>query len=692
MLDHRPVERAVGPRPNLERLLQRRHRAGENLHRPRPRLDHPRQGLDIGGARLHRSHLHVLGRSIDRIGKAQLCGRAVALRRRPAHRIAVGLEHGQGGIERRHRFLERRNVGIPPADREQHVAEVVLPHGPVAGRGRFGAYRHRLLERRDRLVEHGHVGQPRAQRLLCLADVVLDLRPIGRVRLFRRQRQRLAIGRERRTQRLVVAGVVTFIAERIALADAEIGGPGLIPFLHRIERLAIELGRMPVVEIEHCRGGVGRIGVGDIEHILPQPLRLGLLAGKQRVGPRRGLVAELQRQPDGALRLGVVGQPGEPFQLGVGAHRFRALGDQLLQPLRPLLQLLLHVAGTVIGPDAEGIEHAVERIERHLLGARELLDIFLRLRRRRGDRQQQLAPFGPDRLVIGIVALRRRRVEGQHAPQRGIGPRQLPGPGLEVDFLADHGHHVAERIAAGGEMLEQRRGVGRILARRTVERRLARAGREPDHRAEAVRVERLAGDRHWAADRRQPLALDRCRRGLTGQHDHLPGRERIGAARVEQHDRHRGHLGQFVEDRLHRDHARAGARRTRKVGVGRGDEVLSLRLDAVPRIVDQRDVGILGVLLELRDRIAEFTAVGIEHPVDLEAEVAQQPVDVARILGRIGQHRQLLVLALPDHQRHAMHWLLRHRGERRGRQQCDEGEAAHHFTDFSSLSIEFSLS
>jgi len=61
----------------------------------------------------------------------------------------------------------------------------------------------------------------------------------------------------------------------------------------------------------------------------------------------------------------------------------------------------------------------------------------------------------------------------------------------------------------------------------------------------------------------------------------------------------------------------------------------------------------------------QFGAVRIENTVDLEAQIAQQPVDVTRVLARIGQCRQLLVFALSDDQRNTAHRFGRMGGERR---------------------------
>ena len=92
----------------------------------------------------------------------------------------------------------------------------------------------------------------------------------------------------------------------------------------------------------------------------------------------------------------------------------------------------------------------------------------------------------------------------------------------------------------------------------------------------------------------------------------------------------------------------------------------------MPGIIDQRDVGILSVVFELRDRLAHLVAIGVEHAGDIEAEVAEEPVDVARILSRVGQYGQLLVFALADHQRHPVHGAVL---RRRRKRQCDQAGA-----------------
>ena len=216
-------------------------------------------------------------------------------------------------------------------------------------------------------------------------------------------------------------------------------------------------------------------------------------------------------------------------------------------------------------------------------------------------------------------------------------------------------------------MLEQSRRIGRVLARRAIERRLARLRRKADHCPETVGG--LAGgrDRLGPAHRRQPLAhhRDRCR--LAWQQNHLPRRKRVGPAGIEEDDGHRRRLAQRLEQRLHRDHAGAGRLGGRHVGIGRREKILALGLDAVARIIDQRDIGVFRFTGKARNGVAHLLAIGVEHPVDLESEIAQQPVDVARLLLRVGQHRQLLVFALADDEGNAAQRLVLRR-DRTGQQ------------------------
>ena len=178
-----------------------------------------------------------------------------------------------------------------------------------------------------------------------------------------------------------------------------------------------------------------------------------------------GFGAEFERQVDGALRLRLVGEPGQPHQLDIGLGRARPACHEFLELLRACEELLFEVRLAAGGIDAQHLEHAVERVERHAFGLRDGLDIFARPIGRGGDLQQQLPPAVADRRRV--VARRLDRLaERQHPAQRRIGPGQLPRLGLEINLLAHQRHQIAEGVTAGGKMLEQRRSVRRVLARR----------------------------------------------------------------------------------------------------------------------------------------------------------------------------------------------------------------------------------
>ena len=58
--------------------------------------------------------------------------------------------------------------------------------------------------------------------------------------------------------------------------------------------------------------------------------------------------------------------------------------------------------------------------------------------------------------------------------------------------------------------------------------------------------------------------------------------------------------------------------------------ILPADFDAVAGIIDQRHVGVLRILYEILDA-SRNSSRRHEHAVDVEAEIAQQIVDVARV-------------------------------------------------------------
>ena len=127
----------------------------------------------------------------------------------------------------------------------------------------------------------------------------------------------------------------------------------------------------------------------------------------------------------------------------------------------------------------------------------------------------------------------------------------------------------------------------------------------------------------------------------------------MDAAGVQHDDGDRHDLLQFVDDLRKRDELLLGGVERREVGVDRHEIVLAAGLDAVAGIVDDRDVGAFGVLDEALQRPAQPARIAIGHHVGLEAELVEQFLDGPRIVGRIGQRCDVLVVAIADDQRDA---------------------------------------
>ena len=149
-------------------------------------------------------------------------------------------------------------------------------------------------------------------------------------------------------------------------------------------------------------------------------------------------------------------------------------------------------------------------------------------------------------------------------------------------------------------MLQQRRRIGAVAAGIAVQRDLAGCGRIADHCAEAVGLVLLAGDRHHAAWCAEAAFGNRNRGCAALELDHRAGRERVGAASVEQHDGHWHFRLQFGDQRRDRHQCLVGFVERRHIGIDRHQEVFAAGLDAVARIVDHRNVGAFSILDEAR--------------------------------------------------------------------------------------------
>ena len=89
------------------------------------------------------------------------------------------------------------------------------------------------------------------------------------------------------------------------------------------------------------------------------------------------------------------------------------------------------------------------------------------------------------------------------------------------------------------------------------------------------------------------------------------------------------------------------------LGVGRQHVVPAVHLQPVPGVEQQRDVGALGLFVELAAHLAEAIAVEVIPRDDVEAEVAKLGRHVVRVVDRIGKCLDAGIGAVADHQRHA---------------------------------------
>ena len=97
----------------------------------------------------------------------------------------------------------------------------------------------------------------------------------------------------------------------------------------------------------------------------------------------------------------------------------------------------------------------------------------------------------------------------------------------------------------------------------------------------------------------------------------------------------------------------AGVLERADIGVDRHEEVLAAGLDAVAGIVDDRDVGSLGILDEAFEVAAQLAGIAVVGDVGLEAEAVEHLLDGACVVFGIGQLRDVLVVGLADDQRDA---------------------------------------
>jgi hypothetical protein len=95
-----------------------------------------------------------------------------------------------------------------------------------------------------------------------------------------------------------------------------------------------------------------------------------------------------------------------------------------------------------------------------------------------------------------------------------------------------------------------------------------------------------------------------------------------------------------------------------EVGIGRDHVIDATRFDAMTRIIDERNIGAIGILDEALDRMAQLRRGLIGSESRLEAEPGQKILDRARVASGARQGGQRLIGRLADHQGNAFERLF----------------------------------
>ena len=250
------------------------------------------------------------------------------------------------------------------------------------------------------------------------------------------------------------------------------------------------------------------------------------------------------------------------------------------------------------------------------------------------------------RLVVGVLlhqrevgavrsgAERRRRRKGEPSGQGRAIPRHLRAVCRRDHLVPDLDHHVGDRLARRGDVVEQRGRERRVPAR-------AVAGHGVRLRGEGDEGARARLDAAETLVERHRRAVHRGRQ-LLG--------EGIVAAGIEEDDVGAAAAVELLHDAGQRHQRQVDFRFELDQRVDRHQIVLAVHLQPVAGIEEQRDLGLFGGAAELDQRLHQRAPVEIGAAEHLEAQPLQLLRQVGGVVLRVPQLPDMLVGRISDHQ------------------------------------------
>ena len=224
------------------------------------------------------------------------------------------------------------------------------------------------------------------------------------------------------------------------------------------------------------------------------------------------------------------------------------------------------------------------------------------------------------------------------AAQRTIDKRLLRIACCLQDIVADEAERLSKIEARFGEMIDQR-GCERAVLAIAVGCGRSRLRGKCDHGVGAGRLDlgKPAADR---ARRDRPLHAFR---------------ERIVPARIEDHQpqllRRLDRNQHTVERQRLVQNIRIGFKRR----IDRDEIVGAIQLDAVPGIIDNRDIGVAAPVAEVAQRLAQLADGQVQFGLDrVEARRLEHRGNSRRVVRGIAELGHVPVGRIADHQRHAL--------------------------------------
>jgi hypothetical protein len=172
-------------------------------------------------------------------------------------------------------LFEPRRPALPPAERCERSAEVVLGRGPIGRQARAGPFLQRFAKGGDALFEPRRPALPLAERCERSAEVVLGRGPLDRHARAGKFVQNLAIKRDAFGQWFVLPGLLAVGCERISQAEPHPGQGFRIPdaFLTLNQRANLRNQRRELVGDKLSgliEGEFGQAGLDEQAHNLLQ--------------------------------------------------------------------------------------------------------------------------------------------------------------------------------------------------------------------------------------------------------------------------------------------------------------------------------------------------------------------------------------------------------------------------------------